>query len=505
MAEFIDKKRVMKNTLLLYVRMGVMMLVSLYTSRIVLAALGVDDYGIYNVVGGVVAMFSMVSIALSVAVRRFLNIEMAKKDGDLRGMLQTSIMAMFILALILFLSMETIGLWFINNKLVIPEARLFAANIVFQISIFTFIIKLFTIPFNSLIVAHERMGVYAYLSIAEVMATLAIAFVIYKTNLDRLILYTVLLGVVSLCISIFYFSYCQKRILRLSSLSNYNKGGLKEIYSYSSWSLFGSIGAMLSSQGVNMVFNMFFGVAVNAAMGISNHVSNAFAGFIRNFQTAFDPQLTKSYASEGLSDATFNFACLASRVSLILTIILGFPLISNINFILDLWLTTVPQYAAEFCVVAIITMLIDGCAGALYILVYAKGDVKTYQIWLTLIQFCYFILVYILCRMGYNPIVAIVFNIVSYVFMFIARLFILKKKMKFPVALYIGKVIIPLIIPLGLLLIAYYVTNHVFEISPIVRLVIHAISALFVVGFTYVTKNERNTMFYMVVKKLSLK
>ena len=159
MAEFIDKKRVMKNTLLLYVRMGVMMLVSLYTSRIVLAALGVDDYGIYNVVGGVVAMFSMVSIALSVAVRRFLNIEMAKKDGDLRGMLQTSIMAMFILALILFLSMETIGLWFINNKLVIPEARLFAANIVFQISIFTFIIKLFTIPFNSLIVAHERMGV----------------------------------------------------------------------------------------------------------------------------------------------------------------------------------------------------------------------------------------------------------------------------------------------------------------------------------------------------------
>lgn len=504
MSEFINKKRVMKNTLLLYVRMGVMMLVALYTSRVVLAALGVDDYGIYNVVGGVVTMFSMVTIALSVSVRRFLNVEMAKEEGNLQEMLQTSVIAMIILAVVILVIMETAGIWFVNNKLVIPPTRLFAANVAFQISIFTFMVRLFAIPFNSLIVAHERMGVYAYIGIAEVVASLAIALAISVTSSDRLILYAALLGCISLFISLFYLVYCQKRIIRLTSLRQLDKSKLKEIYSYSSWSLFGSVGAMLSSQGINMVFNMFFGVAVNAAMGISNHVSNAFAGFIRNFQTAFDPQLTKSYASEGLSEATFNFACLASRVSLILTTVLGFPLICNIDFILDIWLTTVPVYAAQFCMVAIVTTLIDGCAGALYILVYAKGDVKVYQLWLTSIQVLYFVLVLLLCKMGFNPVVGITFNILSYTLMFVARLYILKAKMGFPVMSYVKNVILPLLLPFVVLTLIYIETNILTTIYPIVRILIHFVCVCVVIVFLYLSKNERK-MAYSIVKQKVLK
>lgn len=500
MSEFINKKRVLKNTLLLYVRMGVMLLVSLYTSRVVLAALGVDDYGIYNVVGGVVTMFSMVTMALGVAVRRFLNVEMAKENGNLQGILQTSVIAMLILTIVILLLMETGGIWFVNYKLVIPPTRLFAANVAFQISIFTFMIRLIAIPFNSLIVAHERMGVYAYIGIVEVFATLAIAFAISATALDRLILYAALLGCISLFISLFYLVYCQKRIIRLTSLRQLDKSKLKEIYSYSSWSLFGSVGGMLSSQGVNMVFNMFFGVAVNAAMGISNHVSNAFGNFIRNFQTAFDPQLTKSYASEGLSGSTFNFACLASRVSLILTIVLGFPLICNIDFILDVWLTTVPKYAAQFCVVALVTMLIDGCAGALYILVYAKGDVKMYQLWLTSIQVLYFGLVLLLCQMGFEPVVAISFNILSYSLMFAARLYILKIKMSFPVMLYMKNVILPLLLPFVVLALIYIGTNILTNIYPIIRLLIHFICACVVIGCFYISKYERK-MAYSIIKQ----
>ena len=494
----------MKNTLLLYVRMGVMMLVALYTSRVVLAALGVDDYGIYNVVGGVVTMFSMVTIALSVSVRRFLNVEMAKEEGNLQEMLQTSVIAMIILAVVILVIMETAGIWFVNNKLVIPPTRLFAANVAFQISIFTFMVRLFAIPFNSLIVAHERMGVYAYIGIAEVVASLAIALAISVTSSDRLILYAALLGCISLFISLFYLVYCQKRIIRLTSLRQLDKSKLKEIYSYSSWSLFGSVGAMLSSQGINMVFNMFFGVAVNAAMGISNHVSNAFAGFIRNFQTAFDPQLTKSYASEGLSEATFNFACLASRVSLILTTVLGFPLICNIDFILDIWLTTVPVYAAQFCMVAIVTTLIDGCAGALYILVYAKGDVKVYQLWLTSIQVLYFVLVLLLCKMGFNPVVGITFNILSYTLMFVARLYILKAKMGFPVMSYVKNVILPLLLPFVVLTLIYIETNILTTIYPIVRILIHFVCVCVVIVFLYLSKNERK-MAYSIVKQKVLK
>lgn len=499
MAEFINKKRVMKNTLLLYVRMGIMMLVSLYTSRVVLAALGVDDYGIYNVVGGIVTMFSMLTMALAVAVRRFLNVEMAKKDGDLQRMLQTSVIAMLILAFIMIILMETGGIWFVNYKLIIPSTRLFAANVVFQISIFTFMIRLIAIPFNSLIVAHERMGVYAYIGIAEVLATLTIAVTISVASLDRLILYAALLGCLSLFISLFYLVYCQKKIMRLASLGQCDILLLKEIYKYSSWSLFGSIGAMLSSQGINVVFNMFFGIAVNAAMGISNHVSNAFGNFIRNFQTAFDPQLTKSYTSEGLSENTFNFACLASRVSLILTTVIGFPLICNIDFLLDIWLTTVPKFAAQFCVVALVTMLIDGCAGALYILVYAKGDVKLYQLWLTSIQMLYFGFVLILCQMGFSPVVSISFNILSYSLMFAARLYILKAKMSFPVMLYMKNVILPILFPYAVLVLVYVGIN-ITNICPLIRLLVHFFSACIVVGCFYISKNERE-MAYSIIKQ----
>lgn len=443
---------------MLYVRMGMTMLASLYTSRVVLQTLGVEDYGIYNIVGGVVVFFSFMSMTLQVAIRRFMATELghSTENNNIQNVYRASVQAITITSIIILIGLETIGLWFINFKLNIPLERIDAANWVFQFSLLTFIFNTNTLPFNALIVTYEKMGIYAYLGILDVIFKLVLVCTLPFINADKLIVYSIMMGAISLLIMLYNIIYCQTKIIPLRQPFKIERLYIREIFHFSAWSVFGSIVFMLATQGVNMIMNIFFGVLLNAAIGVSQQVSNAVNQFISNFQTAFNPQLTKNYAAEGLSENTFKLVCRTSKMSVILILIIGYPIIANIHILLEAWLTTVPQYAAEFCIISILYIGIDGSAGPLYMLVYANGNIRNYQIILSLIQILYVICVYILCKVGFNPIFILSFNIINCILMYIARLFILRGIMRFPIGLFIKETLMPLILPIFLLAVIFY-------------------------------------------------
>ena len=293
-----NNKRIAKNTLLLYFRMLLMMLVSLYTSRVVLKALGVEDYGIYNVVGGVVAMFSVLSGSLSTAISRFLNFELGKEDKKgLEKVFSSSVTIQFGLSLIVLLLAETIGLWFLNNKMVLPEDRVYAANWVFQLSLITFVLNLISIPYNAAIVAHERMSAFAYISIMEAVGKLLVAYIIVMSPIDRLIMYSVMLTGIAGFIRIAYGIYCKRNFEECRYHYIYDKTLLYKMFKFAGWNFIGASSSILRDQGGNIVINLFCGPAVNAARAIASQVNIAINSFVSNFMIALNPQITKSYAS----------------------------------------------------------------------------------------------------------------------------------------------------------------------------------------------------------------
>ena len=292
-----NNKRIAKNTLLLYFRMLLTMVVSLYTSRVVLGALGVEDYGIYNVVGGVVAMFSMLSGSLSAAISRFITFELGTGNKEkLKRVFSSSVTIQMGLSAIILVLAETVGLWFLNNKMVIPESRMYAANWVFQLSLLTFVINLISIPYNAAIIAHERMSAFAYISIFEAVSKLVVAYCIVISPIDRLILYAIMLTTIAVIIRLIYGSYCKRKFEECTFHFIYDHDLLKQMFGFAGWNFIGASSALLRDQGGNIVINLFCGPAVNAARGIAVQVNTAIHSFVTNFMTALNPQITKSYA-----------------------------------------------------------------------------------------------------------------------------------------------------------------------------------------------------------------
>lgn len=297
-----NNKRIAKNTMLLYFRMLFMMVISLYTSRIVLNALGVNDYGIYNVVGGVVAMFAILSGSLSASISRFITFEIGKGNVDrLKEVFCTAINVQIILIVCIIFLMETIGLWFLNYKMVIPEDRLFAANWVFQFSIATFAINLWSIPYNATIIAHEKMSAFAYISIFDAIAKLSAAFLIMYSPLDKLILYAFLIMITGLFQRVLYSVYCKRNFEECCYKLSFNRNITKEMFGFAGWNFIGASSAVLRDQGGNLLINLFFGPSVNAARGVAMSVNSAVLNFVSNFMTALNPQITKNYASGNYS------------------------------------------------------------------------------------------------------------------------------------------------------------------------------------------------------------
>ncbi|MBQ0075128.1 MAG: lipopolysaccharide biosynthesis protein [Prevotella sp.] len=398
-----NNKRIAKNTLLLYARMLLMMIISLYTSRVILNALGVEDYGIYNVVGGVVSMFSILSGSLSAAISRFITYELGKGDRErLRNVFCTAINVQIFLIIIISILLETVGLWFLNNKMVIPTDRLLAANWVFQFSVITFAIHLWSVPYNASIIAHERMSAFAYISIFDAIARLAISFVILKNPFDRLIYYAVLIFFVGLIQRFLYTSYCKRHFIECHFRLMYDKSITKEIFSFAGWNFIGSSSAILRDQGGNMILNLFFGPTVNAARGVAMSVNHTVTGFVTNFMTAINPQITKSYAS-GDRNYMFKLVFQGARLSYYILFILALPILFTTQYLLEIWLGIVPEHSVHFARLVLIFTLSESLANPLVTVMLATGNIRNYQLIVGGCQLLNLPVSYMFLCIGYPP------------------------------------------------------------------------------------------------------
>ncbi len=395
-----NNKRIAKNTLLLYLRMLFMMGISLFTSRVVLNTLGVEDYGIYNVVGGVVAMFGFINNAMSSATTRYITYAIGKGDQDhLSTIFCTTLQIHTMIAGIVVLLGETIGLWFLYNKMQIPADRMYAAFWVLQCSLLSAVVMVISVPYNADIIAHEKMSAFAYISILEAVLKLAIVYVLVVFSFDKLILYAFLLLAVQLLIRFCYGHYCSKHYAETHYRHVWDKALFKEMTGFAGWSMFGNLSAVLFTQGLNMLLNVFFGPVVNAARAVAVQVQNAIQQFVGNFQMALNPQITKTYAQNDLA-GMHKLMFRSSRFSFFLLFFLSLPLLFETDFVLRVWLKTVPADTVVFLRIIICTSLIYSIANPLITANQATGKVRKYQAVCGTILLCILPTSYVLLRLG---------------------------------------------------------------------------------------------------------
>lgn len=402
MAETENTKRIAKNTLMLYFRQILIMLVSLYTVRVVLNVLGAEDYGIYNVVAGVVVLFSFVNNAMASGTQRFLNFHLGKGDNQkVNEVYSASLIIHLFIAVIFLLLAETVGLWFVSCKLNIPSERHNATMIVYQFTIVTTIFSIMKVPYNAVIIAYEKMSFFASISIVEVVLKLGIVFLLKISSIDKLVSYSFLLTCVSVIIFFGFKIYCNKKfeIAHFKKINNLSLA--KELLSFSGWSLLGATANVCNTQGTNIVLNLFTNVAVNAAMGIANQVNNAVYSFVSNFQTAFNPQIVKSYAANE-KDYLVKLIFRTSKLSFFLLFYIVLPLFLNADYVLTLWLKNVPEYAVNFVKLILIWSLIDSFNGPLFMTVQATGNVRNYQIIISSLVFLNLPLSILALKLGAN-------------------------------------------------------------------------------------------------------
>ena len=422
-----NNKRIAKNTLLLYVRMLFLMLISLYTSRVILNALGVEDYGIYNVVGGVVTMFTMLSGSLSAAISRFITFELGTGDIEkLKKVFSSSVTIQAGIALLVILIGETVGLWFLNEKMVIPENRMTAANWCFQFSIITFAINLISVPYNAAIIAHEKMSAFAYISIIEGLGKLAIAWCIVISPIDRLVFFAGMVAVLAIIIRIIYGLYCKHYFEECTYHFVYDYDLLKQMFGFAGWNFLGNSAGILNSQGVNILSNLFFGVSVNAARGIAEKINAVMTQFVNNFTTAINPQITKSYA-QGEIDYMRQLTYSGARFSSYLLLFFAIPIGFEAEFILTLWLKIVPDYAVEFVRWTLASSLCLVVGNSILNSLLATGNIKKYQIIISLIGVLDFPLTYLVFWLGYSPVSAYVIYFVTYFVLIFVRYVLVKQ------------------------------------------------------------------------------
>lgn len=375
-----NNKRIAKNTLLLYVRMLFMMAVTLYTSRVVLNTLGVEDYGVYNVVGGVVAMFGFINGAMSSATQRYITFALGKGDKNrLNVVFCTTLQIHVLIAAIIVVLGETVGMWFLYTQMQIPDGRMDAAFWVLQCSIVSTIVMVLSVPYNADIVAHEKMSAFAYISVLEAVAKLAIVYLLVISPFDKLIFYAVLLLAVQVLIRFCYSIYCNRHFKETIYHHVWDKALFKEMTGFAGWSLFGNLSGVLFTQGLNMLLNVFFGPVVNAARAIAVQVQNAIQQFVNNFQMALNPQITKTYA-QGDMEAMHKLMFRSGRFSYYLLFFLSLPVLFETEFVLRVWLKTVPENTVIFLRLMICTSLIYTLSNPMIIANQATGKVKKYQV-----------------------------------------------------------------------------------------------------------------------------
>lgn len=438
-----NNRRIAKNTLLLYFRMIFMMLVSLYTSRVVLDTLGVEDYGIYNVVGGVVAMFGFINGAMSTSTQRYLTFELGRGDAAcLRRVFCTSLFIHALISLLVVILAETAGLWFFYHKMVIPAARMDAAMWVYQFSILATVVMIMSVPYNASIIAHERMSAFAYISVLEVVLKLLVVYLLQIGSWDKLALYAVLIFVVQLGIRALYGMYCSRHFDETRFRRLWDKTLFREMLGFAGWNLWGNCAGVAFTQGVNLLLNMFFGPVVNAARGISVQVQAAISQFSINFQTAMNPQITKSYAVHDY-DYMHSLIFRSSKFTFYLLLLLSLPVMLETDSILRLWLGTVPEHTVTFIRLMLCVTIIDSVANPLMISASATGRVRLYQGVVGGILLCILPLSYLVLKLGGHPTSVFVVHLCVCIVVFIVRLYIIRPMIRLSLRNYCRRVVVP--------------------------------------------------------------
>lgn len=423
-----NNKRIAKNTLLLYVRMLFTIVIGLYTSRVVLNVLGVSDYGVYNVVGGIVAMTAFLNSALTAASQRFISYELGTDDKEQQNItFSTSVTIHILMALIIFVVAETFGLWFLNTHLNIEENRMVAANWVYQCSILSMMLTVMSVPYNACIVAHEHMRAFAYIGIMETISKLLVVYLLLVINSDKLITYAILIFLVSLIVRFTYGLYCKHKFEECTYHFMFDKKTFKDMFSFAGWSIVGNFGFCMKDQGLNIVLNLFFGVMVNAARGVAVQVNALIGNFSSNFTMALNPQITKQYAAGNIGES-MKLVYTGCRFSFYLMAFIATPVLVNLDYLLRLWLGIVPNYTVQFLALSLIVGMINAMVSPITTALQATGRIALFQTLICGLMLCELPLAYFILHNGGKPYTAVYPSIfIAFIALFV-RFLLLKRQ-----------------------------------------------------------------------------
>ena len=502
-----DSNHIAKNTFILYIRMFLTMAVSLYTSRVVLNTLGVQDYGVYSIVGGIVTLFSFFNSAMTSATQRFLAFDIGKNDFEqLKKTFNATLNIHIAIAILVLVLAETIGLWFVNNKLNLPLDRMDAVNWVYQFSVFTFLLGIIQVPYDALITAREKFNIYAYMSFIEASLKLVIVYLLVVFAFDKLIFYSVLIFLVSFIVRMGHMYYCKRNLVESKYQFYFDKSYYKVLLSYSGWNLFGSLAWVAKGQGTNILLNLFFGTVLNAAYGITMQAQSAVQVFVTNFQMAINPQITKQYASGN------NLQCLklifqSAKFSYFLIFIIACPIIFNIDFILALWLKKPPKYTSIFVVLSLIGLLIECISGPLMTAAQATGRIIWYQIIVGLLIFLNLPIAYISLYVYKNAeLVFYTSIIISFISLFF-RLFFLKNIMDFPIANFFRDVLLKIIIVTTSVILIYHFYYQIISMQNTIKYfilnsLVLATITIFLIYIIGINSEERILIKKLIMNKI---
>lgn len=446
MTATVNNSRIAKNTVLLYIRTFFVMIVSFYTSRVILRILGVDDFGIYQVVGGIVAMFSIISGALTVSISRYITFEIGTGNQvKLRAIFSTSVFIQIVSALGILILSEYPAIWFVGHKMTLPLHMVSTTIWVLQFSLLSFCVNLVSIPYTACIIAHERMTAFAYISIIEVLMKLGVCYAIILSPFGLLVTYAALMALTAIIIRIIYSVYCKRNFPECSGKPIFEKELFKELMSFSGWTFFSNSASIVNQQGITMLMNVYFGLTVNAARGLAMQVETGVLQFVNNFTTAINPQITKSYASGELKEM-YQLVCRGAKFSSYAMYIMAIPLVFEMRPLLRFWLSEVPEYTVIFAQLSLAMGLLDCLGSSGYTACIATGKLRKYALVITSIGYTEFFGTWLLYKFG-SPVVS-----TYYLFIMvkasinIARMFLLKSMVGLPIKMYLNQVFKPVIL-----------------------------------------------------------
>lgn len=507
MSSTINSKRIAKNTLYLYLRMLLVMVVSLFTVRVVLNALGPEDYGIFNVVGGVVAMFAFLTSTLTSASLRFFSYNIGINNNEkLSQYFTMSFWCYAFIALIIIALAETLGLWFVTHKLTIPSERMDAAIFVYHLSIFSFVINVLAIPYNSIVIAHERMNMYAIVGIIECLLKLTVAYIIYISPYDKLKSYAILMFLTTTLVQTYFVAYGIKHFIECRIKKFWRTSIFREIASFSGWTLFGTLSGVCREQGINILLNIFFNPVVNAARAIAYQISSSLNQFVLSFYKAVQPQITKSYGA-GDMNGMHSLVYRSSRFCFYLIILISIPVLLETEFILKIWLSNIPDYTVLFTRLVILTAIVDSISYPLQTSISATGKVKYFQIVTGGLLILNLPIAWLFLKMGFRPEVTMYIAMsISCLAQFIRILFA-HYYTQLSIAVYMKSVIIPIILVAVTSIIIPIVLESIMSegwLKFTIVLSTSLISTLTCIWFIGISAYERESLSRMIINKIKI-